>query len=76
MLQGAFAKLRARFWCNLCVKGEDLQVSLSVEAVPLLNIIVHIYTLPSGHRCGLRVDVTKFSTLGRQRTPLHFDKLC
>ncbi|THX53650.1 hypothetical protein D6D04_09886 [Aureobasidium pullulans] len=57
---------------SLPVQREDLQVSLSVDDVILLNIIVHFDASINAHRCGLRVNVTNVSTWGgdsaRQQT--------
>ncbi|THY91917.1 hypothetical protein D6C95_06227 [Aureobasidium pullulans] len=44
------------------VQREDLQVSLSVDDVLLLNIIVHSDVLNNAHWCGLEVDMTNDET--------------
>ncbi|THZ26987.1 DASH complex, subunit Spc34 [Aureobasidium pullulans] len=50
-------------------KEKDLQVSLSVDDVPLLNTIVHFDALINAHRCGLRVDVMCWKlSLGPQQS--------
>ncbi|THV69457.1 hypothetical protein D6D28_05885 [Aureobasidium pullulans] len=46
------------------VQREDLQVSLSVDDVHLLNIIVRSDALNNAHWCGLKVDMTSLSTQG------------